>query len=64
MKKAKELYISSTLINENIIKIENKTPKICYVYCENYVYIFNFANKSIDYIKAKWGDKTESYLKI
>ena len=64
MKKLKEIYINSTLFNEKIIKIEEKTEKISYAYCENCVYIFNFANKNIDYIKTKWENKTKNYLKI
>ena len=52
MKEQYEFYINNMLFEKGIKKIEHKTEKIIYVYCEKCVYIFNFANKKIDYIKT------------
>ena len=52
MKEHYEFYINTILFDEGIKKIEPKTEKIIYVYCEKCVYIFNFAGKEIDYIKT------------
>jgi hypothetical protein len=57
-----QLYIDYVLSDKGIKKIEHKTTKIAYVYCDNCVYIFNFAGKNVDYIKSLWGNKTKNYL--
>jgi len=50
MNKDYEFYINYTLIDKQIDKIEHKTKKIIYVYCEKCIYIFNFASSEAEYI--------------
>ena len=55
MNKNYEFYINHTLYNEKIRRMERITEKIIYVYCDNWVYIFNFAYKGGKYIKTSCG---------
>tara|TARA_R110002020_G_scaffold144946_1_gene318149 strand:+ start:4703 stop:4882 length:180 start_codon:yes stop_codon:yes gene_type:complete len=52
MNKDFEFYINYTLYNKDIKKIEHITEKIIYVYCDNWIYIFNFAGEDKKYIKT------------
>ncbi len=55
MNKDYEFYINHTLLGKKINKIESLTENIIYVYCDNWVYIFNFACKGNKYIKTSCG---------
>ena len=63
-KEFQEVYIDYVLAEKKIRHIDYKTTKIAYVYCDNCVYIFNFAKNKTDYIVSSWGNKTKSYLEI
>tara|TARA_R110002020_G_scaffold122701_2_gene278477 strand:- start:236 stop:400 length:165 start_codon:yes stop_codon:yes gene_type:complete len=52
MNKDYEFYINYTLFDKQIDRMEHKTEKIIYVYCEKCVYIFNFASKGKEYIRT------------
>mgnify|MGYP003654744177 FL=1 len=60
MKEHYEFYINNTLFDKKIKRMEHITEKIIYVYCDNWVYIFNFAGSKIDYIKTLRKDKIKN----
>lgn len=57
MKEHYEFYINNTLFDEKIKRMEHITEKIIYVYCDNWVYIFNFAFEGNKYIRTSCGVK-------
>ena len=57
MNKDYEFYINHTLFDKKINRIKHITEKIVYVYCDNWVYIFNFASEGNKYIRTSCGAK-------
>jgi hypothetical protein len=59
MNKDYEFYINHTLFDKQIDRMEHITERIIHVYCDNWVYIFNFASEGKKYIRTSCGEKED-----